>query len=340
MVEETEANGRTALMPHVMRIVKQVILELILGPGGIRPEEYLQDTSEILLSGMIAAPLDLGRFTAFGRAMDVRRAYQRDVERLMKRALQGVADVSKSDKAQQQPAEGQPGATKTLLSRLAKECEHGAGLSIAEMQDTLLSLLFGGSLTTAETMQWLLVELSRHEKWQGKLQEEQLRLASVAASQGGLAAAWGTAPPEGSRCPCPESLAACYETLRLHCPIDNLLRQVQEPVDLGESCGTVPAGWWVSVHLTERGLREGPEFNPGRWAGRAAASEVTAFGLGPHFCVGRQLALWELQIFLHVWLTEFHVDVLSDETYHLTGLKRFKDGLPVAVRRREPVAAG
>lgn len=330
MVAETAASGSTALMPHTMRVVKKVILELILGPSGIRAEEYLKDTSSILMQGMIAAPVDIGSFSAYGRAMRVRRGYQRDVEKLVAATLQQAPAAEAAG----------PGANdrcsskhRTLLSRLTSECKHGEGLSLAEMQDMLISLLFGGSLTTAETMQWLLVELSGNSRWFAEVQQEQRSLASKAVAAGGLMAAWGHPAPEGSRSPCPKSLAACYETLRLHCPVDVQLRTVEVPVDLGEGCGTLPAGWWVGVHLTERGLRQGPEFDLSRWEGRAAASEVSAFGLGPHFCVGRQLAIWELQVFLHVWLTEYEVDILNTAVYNLAGMKRFKDGLPVTVRR-------
>mmetsp|Transcript_78615 Transcript_78615/g.163397 ORF Transcript_78615/g.163397 Transcript_78615/m.163397 type:complete len:566 (-) Transcript_78615:578-2275(-) len=327
MVAETARDGQTSLMPHCMRIVKTVILELVLGPDGIRAEEYQQDTSKILLDGMIAAPIDLGRCTAYGRAMTVRRNYHRDVERqraaAVKAALQGALESEKPDGWQ------------TILTRLAKDCEHGAGLSIEEMQDMLISLLFGGSLTTAETMQWLTCEVYRHTDWFERLTKEQRNLRDQAdASPAGLKSIW--AAPEGKRSPCPESLLACYETLRLHCPIDVLLRSVEEPVDLGGDLGTIPAGWWVAVHLTERGKKLGPEFNPDRWIDRAAASEVHAFGLGPHFCVGRHLALWELQIFLHTWLTRYNIEILSDEIYHQTGLKRFKGGMPVKVTAQTP----
>jgi len=61
---------------------------------------------------------------------------------------------------------------------------------------------------------------------------------------------------------------------------------------------------------------------------------VAAFGHGPHFCVGRSLALWELQTFLHVWLTGYEVEVLNDETFMQTGMRRFKGGMQVAVRRK------
>jgi len=320
MVRETEVHGHSCLMPHAMRIVKQVILELVLGAGGIRPDEYLRDTSKDLLDGMIAAPIDLGRFSAYGRAMAVRRAYQRDVEEQLAASLKRLVE--------QAQAEEPTAETRTMLSRLAEDCQHGAGLTIPEMQDMLISLLFGGSLTTAETMQWLLVELCRHKDWLSALTNEHQRLAGAV---GGVAASWDA--PEGGRSPCPKSLAACYETLRLHCPIDVLLRSVEEPVDLGDGLGTVPAGWWVAVHLTERGLRQGLDFDPGRWERRSPGLEVSAFGLGPHSCVGRQLALWELQMFLHVWLTGYQAEVLSEETYFVTGMKRFRDGLPVRMHR-------
>lgn len=381
MVEETEAHGHTQVMPHAYRIVKQVILEVILGPGGIREEEYLQDTSKILLEGMIAFPVDLGPLNAFGRAMRLRRDYCRDVDRQLAAALRGPQEVPRtstpstdcgSDDGQggtsravgaqssarsacRHPSPVSPSAcspatansspkTRTFLSRLAEDCEHGEGLSREEMQDMLISLLFGGSLTTAETMQWLTVELSRHSQWKDNVAKEQETMATEAARNpdgGGVAAAWDNCPPEGSRSPCPVSLAACHETLRLHCPIDILLRAVEEETDLGPDLGCVPRGWWVAVHLTERGMREGPTFDPARWQGRAAASQLSAFGLGPHVCVGRHLALWELQLFLHVWLTGYDLEVLSDKTFNSTGLKRFSGGLPVRVKRRpRPAASG
>lgn len=362
MEKETLTDGQTCFMPHAYRIVKQVILELVLGAGGIRKDEYLKETSQILLDGMIAFPLDLGYFNAYGRAMNLRRNYCKDVKTQMDlisrtvnhdrvgcdgpctpngTLLSNLDLTSKMTVGREQSfmkkhapvGEITPVGSRTLLGKLTKECQHGEGLNQAEMEDLLISLLFGGSLTTAETMQWLLVELNRHPQWKSKVEQEQAAIAAVHAERG-FSSAWESINPESTKSPCPETIAACYETLRLHCPADVLLRSVSEPVDLGGHQGTIPAGWWVAVHLSERGVREGAEFNPARWRGRAAASELHAFGLGPHVCVGRQLALWELQVFLHTWLTDYEIDVIRDDIFHETGLSRFKEGLPVRVRRR------
>jgi len=328
MVEETLANGHTTLALHCLRTVKRIILELTLGENAIDPALYLSDSATVLMEGMIAAPIDLGPLTAFGRAMAVRRSWQREVKKLIqddgKEGQDGDPDGVANPELAHQP----------VLKRLAKQSKHGQGLTLEELQDLLIGLLLGGSLTTAETMQWLLTEVRRNPEWKDKLTQESRQMV---ATEGGLTAAWGSCPPEGSKTPCPLSLAAVYETLRLHCPVDVVLRTVDEDVDLGEGCGTVPAGWWVACHMTERGIRQGgTDFNPDRWVGKSYVSspEVVAFGLGPHFCVGRTLALWELQTFLHVWLTSYEVEVLNDENESVIGMRRFKGGMPLKVRRK------
>lgn len=172
--------------------------------------------------------------------------------------------------------------------------EGGRPLSDEELIDNVLFLVLAGHETIASALTCLALLLTQHPEWLGRLQAEAAAAGPPPASHADLA-----------RAPIAE---ACFrETVRLHPPIFMLTRELTQGVTLHGH--HVAAGTAVAVPLGR--LARDPEqfprpesYAPERWLGErppAGPLETCAFGIGPHFCLGYQLALLEGVQFAQTW---------------------------------------
>ncbi|MEV5569751.1 cytochrome P450 [Spirillospora sp. NPDC052269] len=146
-------------------------------------------------------------------------------------------------------------------------------------------LLGAGGESTDKGMRSLLANLLDHPE----------RLAELRAAPDGLAAAW-------------------VETLRRDPPVQVVLRQTEEAVDL-PSGGRVPGGATVACLVGAAGrdperFPDPDRFDPSRLADDpdrqfTAAAGHLAFGAGRHFCLGSQLARAEAEVGIRALLTAF-----------------------------------
>lgn len=167
-----------------------------------------------------------------------------------------------------------------VLSRLVQAAvdDEDGGLSDAELRDQLISLLLAGHDTTATGLAWALHELVR-------------RPARLAAAQ--------RAADEGDD----DYLGAVVkEALRLKPVIQDVARQLTEPVELGGY--RLPAGITVlpaiGIVHADPGYHEDPEeFRPERFLGTAPAPNTwIPFGGGVRRCPGAGFAAMEMTVLL------------------------------------------
>jgi cytochrome P450 len=170
--------------------------------------------------------------------------------------------------------------------------------------DEVSTMLVAGHETTALTLFWACTLLAHSPRWQSILAQEASRLdLSVEAAAASL--------PK-----LVHARAVVQETLRLYPPVLAVGRQAQRTHDI---CGTsVPEGsmillaYWLS-HRDPR-LWERPDtFDPLRFVD----SEIDRFaylpfGIGPHVCIGAQLALSEATWAIARLMQQFSIAISTD----------------------------
>jgi cytochrome P450 len=147
----------------------------------------------------------------------------------------------------------------------------------------LLDLLFQGHEMTGDGMTWILSELLANPEALARLRGE---IAAVAGD--------GEIRSEHlSRLPYLE--AAIYEGLRKR-PTNFLTgsRRVKKPFELGGYL--LPPGTLIAISYPALGMRDDlfpqpKRFEPERFRGHAPTDARSPFGLGPHACTGRELAM-------------------------------------------------
>jgi cytochrome P450 len=182
-----------------------------------------------------------------------------------------------------------------LLSMLlsARDEETGEGMTDLEIRDEVMVTLFGGYEATADALTWTWFLLGEHPHVDEKLREE---VAQVI----------------GDRTPTFEDLTqltytaqVAQESMRLYPPFWFYNRTAYSEDEIGGY--KIPAGAQVLLcpYATHRhpDFWEVPEafrperFEPAQVAGRPRHAYYP-FGTGPRMCIGRHLALMEMQLIL------------------------------------------
>jgi cytochrome P450 len=175
----------------------------------------------------------------------------------------------------------------------ARDPETGEGMTDREIRDEVMVTLFGGYEATADALTWTWHLLDEHPAVDEAFREE---LAAVL----------------GGRTPTFEELGrleyasqVAQESMRLYPPFWFLNRTAHGPDEIGGY--PIPAGAQILLcpYATHRhpGIWEVPEaFRPERFEPEAVAARprhsYLPFGTGPRMCIGRHLALMEMQLIL------------------------------------------
>jgi len=252
-----------------------------------------------MAAGILSIPVDLGRFTIFGRAKAARRELCSIIRNLM---------------------ESPTLSRKNIIADLVQASADGEGFDVDEVVDTVLTLFVAGKVTTADALPALLVQLHHHRDWAAKISEEPLEFRTLEEDSA--------------------TLRVVRESLRMK-PLVNLIRR--EALDSSASIslgphGNVPPGCAIAVDMGRKLLDMGSEFDPNRWTREVTRESTIPFGGSqPHSCIGKNLALAELQLFARVLCQEYVFEVLSDEQWvnpqNPSGMS-YKDGLRVRVWRK------
>ncbi|CAD7704255.1 unnamed protein product [Ostreobium quekettii] len=306
---------------EVKRFTLCVISDAIIGLDMALGEDQLVKDFQSYFNGMFSFGINLGPLTAYGRAVGAKA-------RLLQSVNQGLEEGKRESEANQ----GGHGAPK-LLEKLQEfqDAETGEQLTEDEVRDHVLFLMLAGYNTTANTLTHLMLQLGRNPQVLARLREEQ---AAVMAAHG---------PHVG-----PKALkamtyteACVKEALRVKPPVFFPLRKVAREFEIEGV--RVPVGWTAFPligHATQfedsRWTGQQDAYNPNRFlteeSGRPGA--WMPFGLGPHACLGRNVAIMVSKIFLATLARYF--DMSIENLYPEFGLppsNEPKDGLPVAIAR-------
>ncbi|HEX5000705.1 MAG TPA: cytochrome P450 [Terriglobia bacterium] len=189
-----------------------------------------------------------------------------------------------------------------LLSMLllARDEEHGGGMSDTEVRDEALTLFLAGHETTAATLSWIWYLLSEHPEVDAKLAGE----LNVQLN--------GRLPGMADIPQLPYTEAVVAESMRLYPPAWAIGRRALSEQRIGGVA--VPADGIVllSPFVTHRDARFFPDperFDPQRWTPEARQSRPPycyfPFGGGPRRCIGESFAWAETILILATLATRW-----------------------------------
>ena len=209
-----------------------------------------------------------------------------------------------------------PPTEENLLSRLVEaRDENGDPLSDREIRDEAITFYVAGHATTAATLTWALILLSRHPKAYAALRDE---VGAVLAR----------------RLPAHDDFPALHysqqvvkETLRLYPPSWSLAHIARDgatlagqPVAPGTLVFTSP---WVTQR-DSRWFTDAEQFRPERWEGGEHSEYAWfPFGGGPRVCPGARYATVKAVLVLAGLTQRFHLDVDAVHNPPYPGLTAF-----------------
>lgn len=175
----------------------------------------------------------------------------------------------------------------------ARDEETGEGMTDREIRDEVMVTLFGGYEATADSLTWTWFLLGEHPGVEETLHEE---LAAVLG---------GRTPTFEELTRLTYTLQVAQESMRLYPPFWFLNRTSRGPDEIGGY--PIPAG--AQILLCPYATHRHPDhwslpesFHPERFEPEAVAARVRhtyiPFGTGPRMCIGRHLAMMEMQLIL------------------------------------------
>ena len=207
----------------------------------------------------------------------------------------------------------------------------GPGMTDEQLRDEAMTLFMAGHETTANTLAWVWLLLSRHPEAEAKLHAE-------------LDSTLGDRPPTVADLPnLKYAEQVVTETLRVYPTVWLLGREATEPTEVAGV--RIPAGTtvymsqWV-IHRDPRFFDDPLAFRPERWdddlAKKIPRYAYFPFGGGPRICIGNGFALMEAVLLLASIARRFRLKVPTDAkiTPLPTMTLRALGGIPVVLEAR------
>lgn len=232
------------------------------------------------------------------------------------------------------------GDRKDILSHLTKAVDdEGKPMSRTELTAEALTQLIAGSDTTSNSSCAIIHRIVRNPRVHKKLQAE-LDEAFTARGIEGVIPADDTKPE-----PLPYMNACLSEALRMHSTSGmGLPRIMDRDTEFGGEvfkAGTILSVPSYTIHHLDSVWGDPWEFRPERWL-EADTKDIekclNIFSFGPRSCVGRNVAMQELQIFIAtlIYRYDFHLTEASKgELIVDEGFLRKPRRCQIAIRRRK-----
>lgn len=210
--------------------------------------------------------------------------------------------------------------------------DDGQPMSTEQLLDEIRTLYLAGHETTAATLTWTWLQLSKNPEVYDKLIAEIDQVLN------------GRVPNADDVSQLPYCNAVVKESLRTH-PVAWITQRVAlADVEVGGY--TIEEGTFIFVspwiiHHDERWYDAPNSFIPERWLQEKSQLPprhvYLPFGGGPHICIGNGLAMMEAVLLLATFLQHFRVAVLPDHPVEieLAGTLRPKHGLQATLQKRE-----
>ncbi|MEG3438149.1 cytochrome P450 [Pannus brasiliensis CCIBt3594] len=255
--------------PELRNYTLDIACKLFVGIDNGSASE-LGEAFETWCAGLFSLPIPLP-WTAFGKALRGREALLAEIESI----------VSRRQKSEN------PGEDALGILLQARD-EGGNGLSLAELKDQVLLLLFAGHETLTSAIATFCLNVARNPDVLEKIRQEQdnLDLSSPLSS---------------------ETLKKMVyldrvlkETLRFTPPVGGGFREVIQECEFDGY--RLPEGWMVQYQINEThqdpNLYTDPDrFDPDRFETEEKVYGYVPFGGGVRECIGKEFARLEMKIF-------------------------------------------
>ncbi len=277
-------------------------------------ETTLGTLFESWVSGLFSLPINLP-WTTFGKAKKARENLLKYIEKI-------IVERQKSTDFGED----------TLGLLLQAKDEEGNSLSLAELKDQILTLLFAGHETLTSGITSFCLLTSQHPEVKEKMRQEQEKL--------------GISNPFTL-----ENLKqmtyldqVLKEVLRFIPPVTGGFREVIETFEFNGYL--IPQGWTVQYNIKQShydaAIYQNPEqfdpdrFSPEREEDKQKSFSYLPFGGGLRECIGKEFARLEMKIFAAMLVGNYDWELLPDQNLEMKVIPTPipQDGLKVKFLRR------
>jgi cytochrome P450 len=232
---------------------------------------------------------------------------------------------------QRRSSKEDPGDLLSMMMQ-ARDENDGSQMNDQQLRDAIATLIFAGHETTANSLAWTWMLLSKHPQVQTKLQQELKEiLGDRYATIADLPSLQYTS-------------MVVKESMRLYPVVWNRVSEASRDCELGGY--RVPAGCTVIIsqwvmHHSDRYFDNPEVFYPDRWANdlekQLPRGVYTPFGDGPRTCIGRSFALMEAVLLLATIAQKFELNLIPNQSIipDPTMTLQPKNGIKVVVNQRK-----
>ncbi len=298
-----------AWYPELRNYTFDVACKLLVGIDS-GSETPLGHYFESFSDGLFSIPLDLP-FTRFGKAKTGRKLLLAELENIIRDRQQGI-----------------PGGNDALGLLISARDDEGNSLSVEELKDQVLLLLFAGHETLTSAIASFCLLLAQHPDVMAKVRAEQQQFPP-------------TEPLTLEQLKQMTYLEQVLrEVLRLVPPVGGGFRTVINACEFGGY--EIPKGWSVlyEINQTHQDATVYPEpdrFNPDRFNSERSAKPFSyvPFGGGLRECLGKEFARLEMKLFAARMIRECDWELLPNQDLNLIRVPtpHPRDGLRVKFQR-------
>jgi len=295
--------------PELRNYTFDVASKLLLGIDNCS-EAALGHNFENWCKGFFSISLDLP-WTHFGKAKKSRKLLLAEVEKIIRDRQLGT-----------------PSGKDALSLLISGRDDEGNSLSLEELKDQVLMLLFAGHDTLTSALTSFCILLAQHPDVMAKVRAEQQQFPA-------------TEPLTLEQLKQMTYLEQVLrEVLRLVPPVGSIFRTVINACEFGGY--EIPKGWSVlstitQTHQDSQLYPEPERFDPDRFSSERSPKPFSyvPFGGGLRECLAKEFARLEMKLFAAKIIREFEWELLPDQDLNLIAVPtpRPRDGLRVKFRR-------
>lgn len=298
--------------PEIKNYTLDVACKLFVGTDAASTTK-LGEWYTTWVNGLFTLPINLP-WSNFGKALRCRKLLLAEIEKIIRQ--------------RQQESDTFEDALGLLMQATD---ENGEKLSIGELKDQILTLIFAGHETLTSSVASFCQLLAQNPEVLALAREEQQKL--------------GVNTPLTL-----ENLKhmtyleqTLKEVLRFIPPVGGGFREVIKPCEIQGY--QVPQGWSVLFEINrthqDRSIYQAPEkfdperFSPQRDESKSQAFSYVPFGGGMRECLGKEFAKLEMKIFAAILLRQYQWELLPNQSLEMANAvtPRAKDGLRVKFQR-------
>jgi retinoid hydroxylase len=311
-IQEWESMGTFSWYPQIRKYTFDVACKFLIGTDRVADSHFIE-WFEQWGKGIFSIPLQLP-WTYFGRALHYRKKLLAYIENIV-------------HQRQQEPVSHRD----ALGILLQPQDEEGNKLSLQEIKEQLLALLFAGHETVTSALSSFCLLLAQHPEVMEAARAEQKQLAI-------------NEPLTLEHLKQMTYLEQVLkEVLRLIPPAFGSFRKVIQPLEVNNYL--IPQGWYIlsligATHLDSSIYSDPKRFDPDRFSPERAEDKQKAFsylpyGGGMRECLGKEFARLEMKMFAALLLRDYEWELLPKQNIDLVMLTapHPRDGLKVKFRR-------